>query len=806
MTIHNFSNITLTNQELQLLSKGLSFTPTPTIPPHKAHLNILKEFDNFSRTLRQKFTHAQYHPYYKKQHVVQRCNTSHIYRRIKFLPSIPTTSLTQQYSGIGTVEHYIALTKNNLNDKLKELTTHTTTNITDVDKKVIQKLKQARQTITIKPADKNLGIVILDTDDYITQCMKQLSDTNTYRPATEYPKDNIRRQIHNIVYTFKTQLHDYNKKLYTLLLSEPPQSRTPQFYGIPKIHKKFTRVLPIRPIVSQCSSILSPTARFIDHVLQPLAQTYPDYIQNSTALSIILQDLVVQDNAILVAADVVSLYPSIPQTDMLNVIYEEMITHRHLLPFDPNLIIKLLHLNINHTYFEFASTTFQQIKGTAMGAPFSPTVANIYMSVTIKKFLATQAKKPLLTARYIDDIFIIWEHSNTDLSRFINNLNTFNPALRYTHEHSTTSIDFLDLTIFKSTDKNTLDTKTFQKPHNLYQYLHYSSYHQKSTFKAIITGELTRYVRTNTTEDNYTTIKKLFKTRLITRGYPERLIDKTMTTVQYNRRQQLLNMTKQQQQQQRLFPPLYKCLPPPQYKSLKKIVMDNYNPLQKTLPAPRFLTRKYPNLHNLLVRTQLQPTENQIIDIHLQLNSDSDSHIDSTHTTAGEIPRLRQGVRTQKCRHPRCITCKHLNCNKYFTSTKTGTTYTIRHNFNCTSSNLIYLITCKHCKKQYVGLTTKQLNVRINHHRSSIINHKPIYLSNHFNFEDHALTDITVQPIDKPTTNDFTELQTLEKYWIHTLKTIQPLGLNVSTGQSSAQCHPPSSHPSRSAHLSSSYQ
>ena len=37
-----------------------------------------------------------------------------------------------------------------------------------------------------------------------------------------------------------------------------------------------------------------------------------------------------------------------------------------------------------------------------MGAAFSPTVANIYMSVTLQNFLCTQTKQ---LVRYIDDIF-----------------------------------------------------------------------------------------------------------------------------------------------------------------------------------------------------------------------------------------------------------------------------------------------------------------------------------------------------------------------------------------------------------------
>ena len=62
--------------------------------------------------------------------------------------------------------------------------------------------------------------------------------------------------------------------------------------------------------------------------------------------------------------------------------------------------------------------------------------------------------------------------------------------------------------------------------------------------------------------------------------------------------------------------------------------------------------------------------------------------------------------------------------------------------------NYIYLITCTKCKKQYVGMTTKQLNVRINHHRTSIFNKRRTYLHTHFNLPDHNISILKVQAID----------------------------------------------------------
>ena len=123
------------------------------------------------------------------------------------------------------------------------------------------------------------------------------------------------------------------------------------------------------------------------------------------------------------------------------------------------------------------------------------------------------------------------------------------------------------------------------------------------------------------------------------------------------------------------------------------------------------------------------------------------------------------------------------NAKPFFTSTKTKQSYTIRHNFSCNSENLIYLITCTKCKKQYVEMTTKKLNVHLNHHRTSIFNHNRTYLHKHFNLPDHSLRNLTVQAIDKVESNcnSRNELRKLEKYWIKTLKTLQPIGLNVST-------------------------
>ena len=448
--------------------------------------------------------------------------------------------------------------------------------------------------------------------------------------------------------------------------------------------------------------------------------SYPDYIQNSTALTLHLQDTTVPDDAILVTVDVTNIYPSIPQSECSSIMHAEMHNKSHLFTFDPNIITRLLHNNINHNYFRFGQHTFQQIKGTAMGAAFSPTIANIFMSSIIRSFLLTQPIQPHTVARYIDDIFIIWTDTTDTLMSFLNYLNHFHPSLTFTHEYSTASINFLDLTIYKGFNfhiTNTLEIKKFQKPLNLHQYLHYSSAHQDQVYKSIIRGECIRYIHTNSIKETYCAMLFLFKQRLLKRGYPSIFIDKVLHTVNYKNRQRYL--LQHQKHQPICIPPLFQCIPPPQYKLLKQIVLQNYAQLH--FISPRFIALRHPTLQSLLVRAKFNPTDEQLIDISLSIATPT-----NTQTENAQLPHLsRNHSTTTACKHSHCVTCKyHLFHNPTFHSTHTGnpTIYRKRHFLTCTSTNIIYLITCTKCNKQYIGCTTQQLNTRINHHCTNIVN------------------------------------------------------------------------------------
>ena len=120
----------------------------------------------------------------------------------------------------------------------------------------------------------------------------------------------------------------------------------------------------------------------------------------------------IPDNAILVTADVVELYPSIPHQAGLIALKEAL---------DKSLSKKIPTDDlIRMTEFVLSnSDAFQQISGTAIRTKFAPPYVCIYMDQVEQKFLAMQINQPLIWLRYIDDIFFIWTHAEKELEKFV---------------------------------------------------------------------------------------------------------------------------------------------------------------------------------------------------------------------------------------------------------------------------------------------------------------------------------------------------------------------------------------------------
>ena len=132
---------------------------------------------------------------------------------------------------------------------------------------------------------------------------------------------------------------------------------------------------------------------------------------------------------------------------------------------DVNIKVVLTFLKIILTLsnFAFNGMNYLHKKDCAMGTKCASSHANIFMGWFEEKFIF-----PLLTKlsnfylRFIDDIFLVWNGTKTEVDNFLKKIKECHPSIKFEYEMSQTEINFLDTTVFKANNK--LRTKVHVKP------------------------------------------------------------------------------------------------------------------------------------------------------------------------------------------------------------------------------------------------------------------------------------------------------------------------------------------------------
>lgn len=86
----------------------------------------------------------------------------------------------------------------------------------------------------ILPADKGKTTVVLDKVNYDEKIEFMLSDASTYEKLSRDPAPALERKMNNLLLSLNKS-GVIPQKLYNRLRSSA--KKTPQFYGLPKIHK-----------------------------------------------------------------------------------------------------------------------------------------------------------------------------------------------------------------------------------------------------------------------------------------------------------------------------------------------------------------------------------------------------------------------------------------------------------------------------------------------------------------------------------------------------------------------------------------
>lgn len=120
-----------------------------------------------------------------------------------------------------------------------------TRNLTFKERKALGELKKD-QTIVIKPANKDSGMVIIDKGDYNEEMEIILSDHETYKKLHLDPTNNYHKALENLLLTAKEKNILSDKEFDYFNVSFP---RIPVIYYLPKVHKDIHNA-PGCPIVS----------------------------------------------------------------------------------------------------------------------------------------------------------------------------------------------------------------------------------------------------------------------------------------------------------------------------------------------------------------------------------------------------------------------------------------------------------------------------------------------------------------------------------------------------------------------------
>ena len=132
--------------------------------------------------------------------------------------------------------------------------------------------------------------------------------------------------------------------------------------------------------------------------------------------------------------------------------------------------------------------TFKQKRGTAVGTKFVPPYSILLMADLEKWLLSDIDLKPYIWWRYIDDIFLIWEHGEEFLKLFLEKINKIHPTIKFTTDWSYSSVKFLDVKVIIKDGR--IITDLHWKPTDSHQYLESSSRHPYHCKKVFLTAKL----------------------------------------------------------------------------------------------------------------------------------------------------------------------------------------------------------------------------------------------------------------------------------------------------------------------------
>ncbi|CAF3835154.1 unnamed protein product [Rotaria sp. Silwood1] len=411
--------------------------------------------------------------------------------------------------------------------KLNKQLKHDIPNLSQEENKAIYNLLNDK-SITISKADKGNAIVILDRQEYINEGNELLNDKKVFKKISF----NLTEQREQSLIKFLLKLKNnkiISEKVYKEIRPNTC-SRTPEAYFLVKVHKENQ---PVRPIISSYNSYNYNTAKYLAKLLTSAMTCNKSYTKDSF-------DFVEKIKkhrttpGLLCSFDVRSLFTNIPLDKAIEIGIKNIRKYNKNIKLNDEELNELFNYCTKYSNFTFNDEHYDQINGVAMGSPLAPILAHLFMSNLEENINNYKGKKPDIYYRYVDDIFMIMNGTQKDISNFKKFMNNLEKTIKFTVEvQEENKLPFLDVMVER--ENNLLITYVYHKPTDTGLYMKWTSNQPKQYKINLIKCLCNRAVRICSSDALLKKELDYYNKTFLANGYPLNIIKKTMRKIELNK-------------------------------------------------------------------------------------------------------------------------------------------------------------------------------------------------------------------------------------------------------------------------------
>ena len=126
------------------------------------------------------------------------------------------------------------------------------------------------------------------------------------------------------------------------------------------------------------------------------------------------------------------LYPNIPHDEGL-IALRKSLESREDKTISTDSLMDLAECVLKNNIFEHNLSVFKQLRGTAIGIKMAPLYAITFIGDLEERILQNCSFKPFVWWRYLDDIFLLWQHGK---EKFLDILNSYHLSIKFHSKYS----------------------------------------------------------------------------------------------------------------------------------------------------------------------------------------------------------------------------------------------------------------------------------------------------------------------------------------------------------------------------------